>query len=163
MAKSPDRWLRAAAAQGLSLRDAAVLASPGKSARPHYQPSPGVAGRPAGRQQRRQRAGTMAAAAAAMATPGGNLFDCFAAGEAGAEPYSARLYTAERPLPRAGAAAAAAAPTAPRAGPALGGSSSCSDGVMDFDLAAAAGSNEYMEASAVGCRAGLLSFARCRE
>jgi hypothetical protein len=99
LARSPDRWLRAAAAEGLSLRQAAVLASPGKSARPHYHPSPAPqrAQQPAARQ--RQKGAAAAAAAGGFlraGTPGGNRFDSFAAGEAGVEPYSARLHTGER-------------------------------------------------------------------
>lgn len=99
LARSPDRWLRAAAAEGLSLRQAAVLASPGKSARPHYHPSPAPqrAQQPAAR-QRQQGAAAAAAAGGFLraGTPGGNRFDSFAAGEAGVEPYSARLHTGER-------------------------------------------------------------------
>ncbi|KAL4443873.1 hypothetical protein ABPG75_011610 [Micractinium tetrahymenae] len=150
VAKSPDRWLRAAAAQGLSLREAAVFASPGKSARPHYHPLPAVDRQQAGQQAQRQRAGTGAAAAAAMATPGGHMFDSFAAGEAGVEPYSARLFTAERPRPGVGggAAATARAAAAPQPGPASElpvGADGSGTGKVDLDLAAAAGSNEYME------------------
>lgn len=159
MAKSPDRWLRAAAAQGLSLRDAAVFASPGKSARPHYHPSPPAVDRqPAGQQPQQQRISTAAAVAAAMATPGGNIFDCFAAGEAGVEPYSARLHTAERSGPGASAAAAAALaaaappvsapPAAHHAAPSVGPLSGGAGSELDFDLAAAAGSSEYMEVRA---------------
>lgn len=83
MAKSPDRWLRAAAAEGLSLRQAAVLVSPGKSARPHYHPA--AARQPAAE-----------APPPRAATPFTGRFDSFAAGEAGAEPYSARLHTVDR-------------------------------------------------------------------
>lgn len=153
MAKSPDRWLRAAAAQGLSLREAAVFTSPGKSARPHYHPSPTVDRQQAGQPPQRQHSDM---ALAAMDTPGRSTFDCFAAGEAGVEPYSARLHTAERSLPRVGTAAVAAAPTA-AGGPVLvaplavhdmAGVGSSAGGKVDLDLAA--GSNEYMEVRPAG-------------
>ncbi|KAL4449502.1 hypothetical protein ABPG77_007146 [Micractinium sp. CCAP 211/92] len=148
MAKSPDRWLRAAAAQGLSLREAAGFTSPGKSARPHYHPSPTVDRQQAGQPPQRQHSDM---AVAAMDTPGRSTFDCFAAGEAGVEPYSARLHSAERSLPRVGTAAVAAAPTAaggsvlvaPLAVHDMAGVGSSAGGKVDLDLAA--GSNEYME------------------
>lgn len=112
MSKSPDRWLRAAAAEGLSLREAAVLASPGKTARPHYDPTSAPAAA-AGR----VAPGAAAAMRLSTATPGAGRFDAF---EAGAEPYSARLHTVERQRPAAVqrpavAASPAPAPAAPAA------------------------------------------------
>ncbi|EFN60064.1 hypothetical protein CHLNCDRAFT_133340, partial [Chlorella variabilis] len=114
LAKSPDTWLRAAAAEGLSLRDAAVLASPGKSARPQYHPSPAPRGHPRGQRQPQAAAAVAAAAAAAAGvragTPGGSRFDSF---ETGVEPYSARLLTAEKQRQGGGGPVAPAAPPPP--------------------------------------------------
>lgn len=102
LAKSPQRLLRKAAAAGLPLGKAADLVSPGKSARPHYQRSPVL-----GSQRAAQR-GPLATAQGVAGTPGGRRFDPFAAGEAGVEPYSARLYTAEKPRQWPGSGMAAA-------------------------------------------------------
>ena len=136
MARSPDRWLRAAAAEGLSLRQAAVFVSPGKSARPHYHPSPPKPSQPAAQR---------AAAGMRAATPGTSRFDAFAAGEAGVEPYSARMHTVERRRlagvqgdagPEAGPSSAAAA--------AAGGG-----GALDF-AALAADRDAYLQVGMVG-------------
>ena len=89
LAHSPIKALREAAAAGLSLRHVARLASPGKTARPHHQRT-----RPE--------------------TPAGRRLPTLAAGEEGAEPFSARQHSAEKAarsagVPRAAAGAAAAA------------------------------------------------------
>jgi hypothetical protein len=152
MARSPDRWLQAAAAEGLSLRDAAVLASPGKTARPHYNRhnrSPATAW---GRQLQQQQGapGSCAGDAAGglrAGTPGSSRFDSF---ETGVEPYSARLLTAEkrrrvgaassglRPLASAGAAAEAPPPL-----------QALKPGGLDFSKVAS-NTDAYLQASGFG-------------
>lgn len=143
MARSPDRWLRAAAAEGLSLRQAAVFVSPGKSARPHYQPSPAMPSQPTA-----QRAAAGAGGASLRAaTPGASRFDAFAAGEAGVEPYSARLHTVERRQ-----MAAAQRGPAPGAGAGAGRAEVAAGGALDFD-ALAAERDAYLRVSEAWCGA----------
>ena len=124
MSRSPDRWLRAAAAEGLSLREAAVFASPGKSARPHYNPPPSA------RYSAGGSSGMGSVAAPRAATPADSRFDSFSAGEAGAEPYSARVHTVDRC--RAGEAGGSAACSQEPPAPARGGG-----GGLDFAKLAA--------------------------
>lgn len=137
MSRSPDRWLRAAAAEGLSLREAAVFASPGKSARPHYHPLPSA---------RRSAGGSSGAGSAAprSATPGDSRFDSFSAGEAGAEPYSARVHTVDRR--QEGSSAAPQEPPAPARG-----------GGLDF-AKLAADREAYLEVRGAGLHGAVSSW-----
>lgn len=134
MARSPDRWLRAAAAEGLSLRQAAVFVSPGKSARPHYHPSPHKPSQGAAQRAPAPTSGPGQRAA----TPGASRFDAFAAGEAGVEPYSARMHTVERRR-----LSAAEGRGAPEAGAGQGAAAG-SGGALDF-AALAADRDAYLQ------------------
>ena len=137
MAKSPNRWLKAAAAQGLSLREAAVFSSPGNVARPPSRRPASAGDRGAAAVQHR------AAPPAVAATPGGNRFNSFAAGESGAPPYSARM-TVERPAPQRPVQAAAAAPQAAPTAVAPAVPAAQSGSSLDFEQLAAGG-NAYMQ------------------